>query len=314
MQYCVRTVLATMCYYDAMDYPLTAFEVWKYFAHEDIARILPQYHKPRTIGEIVDALEILVRDQRLVEYDGFYILPGRQRLVRVRKARNLLSVRKLRRMQQMMRILRYIPFVRQIWVTGRLAMKHAQNGSDLDLLIALDKAHIWTGRFIVTLIVHILGWRRYGRYTRNRLCLNYFITTDSLAISLDDRFSAHEYMMARCLFTSINPAHFLTANQWITRFRPHFDAFLTLPSSYRTLDSHWAHGVRRLGEWLFSAEYIAQFLRHIQRAKIMRNPNTFKKGSMIVANDNELIFLPNPHSPQIMRRYREICRVQGLAT
>jgi hypothetical protein len=305
-------VLATMCYYDAMNYPLTAFEVWKHLAHEDIDRVRQQYRKGHTVGSILDVLNLLVQDRRLVLRDGFYILPNREQLVTLRLSRNNLSVHKLRKMQSMMRILRFVPFVRQVWVTGRLAMKFAQNGSDLDVLIVLKEKRIWIGRLIVTTVVHLLGWRRHGKYTRDRLCLNYFITTNSLAISLDDRFSAHEYMMARCLFTSISPTQFLIANNWITRFRPHFDALLTLPSSYFIKDIGIAYFVRQAGEWLLNGKWLEQFVRRIQRSKIMRNPNTFKKGSMIVVNDQELIFLPNPHSPQIRHKYQALCQVQGL--
>ncbi len=308
----VRMVLSTVCYYDAMDYPLTSFEVWKHLSYDDIGNVRKQYRKGHSIGEVLEVLNILVHDKRLVVCNGFFVLPGRERLVTLRLSRGNLSVRKLRKMQRMMRVLRFVPFVRQVWVTGRLAMKFAQNKSDLDVLVVLKGGHIWIGRLVVTAVVHLFGWRRHGRYTRDRLCLNYFITTKSLEISLDDRFSAHEYMMARCLFGSISPVKFLVANNWITKFRPHFDSLLLLPSMYNIRDTNFAHFVRRTGEWLFGSQWLEQFVRRIQRSKIMRNPNTFKKGSMIVANDQELIFLPNPHSPQIMRKYQALCQAQGI--
>ena len=312
MQQIIRMVLATACYYDAMDYPLTAFEVWKYLTYEDISNLREQYRKPHALGEIVEILESLVRDGRLVNCDGFYTLPDRERLVTLRLSRNNLSVRKLRKMSNMMRVLKFVPFVRQVWVTGRLAMKFAQSGSDLDALIVLKSGRIWIGRLVVTVVVHLLGWRRHGKYTRDRLCLNYFITTESMEISLDGRFSAHEYMMARCLFASVAPSKFLIANSWISRFRPHFDALLILPSLYQVSDSSFAHFVRKIGEKLFGGKWLERLVRKVQRAKILRNPKTFCAGSMIVTNDKELIFLPNPHSPQIMRKYQALCQAQGF--
>ncbi len=307
-----RTILATIAYYDAMDYPLTLLEVWRYLSLEDV-NIQPQYRKPQTLGQIDAMLSMLVRDGRLACVDGFYVLPGREKLVPERRRRALISAVKLRTMRRGVRLLRYVPFVRQVWVTGRLAMKHAEKSSDWDVLIVLAKGHIWTGRFLVTLVTQLFGLRRTDAHHADHLCLNYFITTGSLSISLDDRYSAHEYMMARPLFASINPQKFLAANTWIKRFRPHFDT-LVLRSPYAVSDTALTHRMRRAGEWLMRTLHTEGILKKWQRTKIMSNPKTFQPGSMIIANDNELVFLPQPHSPRVLAAYHERCRHQGLRT
>lgn len=307
-----RTVLATIAYYDAMDYPLTLFEVWRYLSFEDV-HAPAQYRAGQTIGQINDVLMILIRDERLQCVDGMYVLPERESLVSERRQRMLTSTDKLQRMRRGIRLLRWIPFVRMVFVTGRLAMKHAQENSDWDVLIVLKEERIWTGRFLVTLVTQVFGLRKTDAHHKDHLCLNYFITTGSLSISLDDRYSAHEYMMARPLFASINPEKFLVANTWISRFRPHFDT-LVLTSPYHTADTMFAYRVRKVGEWLCNMCGTEKFLRKWQRAKIMKNPKTFQKGSMIIANDNELVFLPHPHSPRVLSAYHERCRQQGLRT
>ncbi len=307
-----RTILATITYYDAMDYPLTLFEVWRHLSFED-TEAPEQYRKAQTLGEIHKILQMLTRDKSIACKDGFYVLCGREYLVEDRRRRIVLSVDKLHKMRKGVRLLRWVPFVRMVLVTGRLAMKHAQRGSDWDVLIVLKKGHIWTGRFLVTVMTHIFGRRRTDAHHADHLCLNYFITTESLEISLDDRYSAHEYMMARVVFASIKPEKFLRANAWIARFRPHFDAMI-LKSPYRVQDTVMTHRIRRAGEWICTKINVEKTLRRWQRKKILRNPKTFQKGSMIVANDDELIFLPRPHSPRVLAKYHDRCRQQGLRT
>ncbi len=308
----VRTVLATIAYYDAMDYPLTSFEVWRYLSFEDVSAPA-QYRTKQSIDTILATLEALVRDKRLLFIGGFYVFPGRVGLVKERRKRTILSIEKLQKMRRSIYLLRWVPFVRMILVTGRLAMKHAQRSSDWDILVVLKKGHIWTGRFLITIATQILGRRRTDAHHADHLCLNYFITTQSMDISLDDRFSAHEYMMARPIFNSINPEKFLRANMWIKRFRPHFDT-MVLPSIYGVADSVLMHKIRHIGEFIATALRIEAPLRRWQRSKIMENPKTFMKGSMIIANDNELVFLPRPHSPRVLAIYHERCRQQGLRT
>lgn len=305
-----RSVLATVCYYDVLDYPLTAFEVWRFLTYEDPA-VAPQYRAVAPLRTVLDALQSLVRDGRLSCCDGFYVLPGRDVLVTRRRRRGTVSVVKLRRMRRAMRVMRLLPFVRQVWVTGRVAMKHAVAGSDWDVLVVLKEGHIWTGRLVVTAVLQLLGLRRTDHHHADHLCLNYWVTTGSMAISLDDRYSAHEYVMARPLWASVDPERFLAANAWISRFRPHFDA-VVLPGALRVPDTALSHGIRHAAEACLGSQRLEALARRWQRAKIMANPKTLQKGSMIVANDRELIFLPSPHSPRVTARYHAACAREGL--
>lgn len=305
-----RTVLATICYYDALEYALSAFDVWRHLSLEDV-NVQPQYRNARTVGEVLIILDTLVRDGRIICANGLYTLPGSTSLIQERQRRNRISTEKLQKMSRAVRLLRYMPFVRMVWVTGRLAMKNAVDTSDWDVLIILKKNHIWTGRFAITILTQIMGLRRTDAHHADHLCLNYWITTESMMISLDDRYSAHEYMTARPLFASINPEAFLHANSWIKKFRPNFDTTI-LSSPYRVHDTQWTHVVRRSIESILQSISLEHFLKKMQRSKIMHNPKTFQKGSMIIANDDELVFLPSPHSPRVLTAYHQRCQQEGL--
>ncbi len=305
-----RFVLATVAYYDALDYALTGYEVWRFLSYDDIS-VPEQYRRAYTLAEVDAVLQQLCNDQMLVCTQGRYTLPQRTQLVALRRRRMRESIAPLRSMQRYTRMFRYVPFVRAIYATGRLAARHGTRRSDWDVLVVLRDGGIWTGRVLVTIMTVLLGRRKTDRRHAQRFCLNYFITTASLRITLDDRFSAQEYMMARPLYSSINPRRFLDANKWINAFRPHYD--LLVPSAkWLCQDTAVAYRIRKAGEWLCDVLNTEQILRRLQRAKILRNPKTFLRGAMIITNDRELVFLPNPHAPRVLEKYHRRCRALGL--
>ncbi len=310
MDHLPRMILATVCYADVLDKALSAFEVWKYLMLPE-ARVPEQYRRPRCLREVVETLDSLVQSGRLSFRNGFYTLPDRETLVEARVEKDAVSARKLLRLRQAIKFLRFVPFVRQIWVTGTLAAKNAAADSDWDILLVVRGNYIWTARALITVLTHLSGRRRHGRYHRDRLCLNYFITTASLEISLKDRFSSWEYMFARCLFASVNPRKFLERNAWIRRWHPNYDE-LFVPSTLFVSDNGGAYFSRRTGEFLLAHRFLEDALRTIQRWKIMRNPKTRRKGGVIVVNDKELVFLPSPHAPQAEQKYEKLARLQGI--
>ncbi|MFA6383152.1 MAG: hypothetical protein WCX17_01895 [Parcubacteria group bacterium] len=297
-----KNILSTVAYYDAMDYPMTSFEVWKY-----LTRVANGVDKEDNIFSLSDVIIELGSDRikRFVEeYRGFYFLKGRNYLVEKRLEKNKIANNKLKIALGVAKWLRFVPFVRMIAVTGSLAMKNTESLSDLDLLIVLKHGKIFTGRTLVTGMVHLLGRRRHGDKIANRICLNYFITTESLEINLKDLFSASEYSFIFPIFGWHNFQKFQKANEWMKKYKPNFhpdeisnlrflkEAFLT----YRS---------RLVGEAFLSFNFIEEFLKKWQTERIARDPRTHKTGSMVVANEEMLVFLPEPQGPQVFEKFKK---------
>src|SRR5665647_1978481 len=95
-----KNILATIIYYDGLNYPLTAFEVWRFLIRTD-------YYAQKTPFKEVSFLEILrqLKDQELLVYinqqNGFYFLKGQEKLVSRRIARNKISTGKLKKLRRM---------------------------------------------------------------------------------------------------------------------------------------------------------------------------------------------------------------------
>jgi predicted nucleotidyltransferase len=217
---------------------------------------------------------------------------------------NKISEEKLKIIRRVVWFLRFVPFMRMAAITGRVAMKNAEKSSDLDLLIVLKHGHIFTGRILTTFLVHLLGKRRYGRKIKDRICLNYFITTKSLEISNQDLFASSEYFFVRPAFGFKVFRKFQMKNSWIKNYHPNFNES-DLAERCLVKDSYFSKKIRKAGEKIFGFNFIEKTLKNWQVKRIANDPRTHKPGSMVEANDNELIFLPEPQGPEVFEKYQE---------
>lgn len=301
-----KNILATIAYYDVMDYPMTIFEIWKqlFRVTKDKSEKEGEEEIKPTLLEVSDELKSERLSHLLEEYRGFYFLKGRTNLVGQRIKRNKISEKKYRILLRVANGLRFVPYVRMVAVTGRLAMKNAEEKSDLDLLVVLEKGKIFTGRLLVTLAIHLMGRRRYRGKIANRVCLNYFITTNSLEIFPKDMFSASEYYFMLPLFGLETFKEFREKNSWIAEYKLNYEK--DEAANLKIIpDNLPARFLRSLGEKILRAGFIEKSLGEWQMKRINRNPKTHQAGSMVSASDAALIFLPSPQGPNIYVKFQD---------
>ena len=306
-----KYILATVAYYDGFLYPLTAFEVWKCLIKTNYAS---ENDKTTNIelAQVLGELQSDVFSKYLENENGFYFLKGRRELVEARIKNQKISAIKLKRLIGVVRWLRYVPFVRMIGVTGGLAMKNAHAKSDWDLLVVTAGERIWTGRTLVTAFAQLIGKRRYGKKIVNRLCLNYFLTEDSLEVMTKDLFSANEYMFMTPLFGGQVFQRFQIKNQWIKKMKPTYALQETAHLKLME-DDFFSKIIRTTGEFLLGGAWLEKWLKKIEKQKIARNPKTHQEGSLVYAEDDALVFLPVPHGPVIFERFKEKIEQLGLS-
>jgi hypothetical protein len=183
-------------------------------------------------------------------------------------------------------------------------MKNAKFDSDWDVLVVLKDGRIWTGRTLVTLFSHFLGKRRYRNKTKDRVCLNYFITTGSLEIRNKDLFSANEYFFCIPVFDSNKYfKKFQLKNSWIKEYKPNY--YLTDVRNLKAVKETFFSGLVRGGlEKIFNWDSLEKYLRKIELKKIKNNPKTDQEDSLIVADDKALIFLPEPQGPKVFEQFK----------
>jgi predicted nucleotidyltransferase len=301
-----KNILATLTYYDVMDYPMTNFEIFKYLLWTDGSQLTSGDNdfERYSLLDVINKLEEEKLKKFIEEYRGFYFLKGRKNLVEQRLERNKIAEIKFKILLKTVRWLRCVPYVRMIATTGSLAMKNTEKESDLDVLVVIEYGKIFIGRTLLTLAVHLLGRRRHGKKIANRICFNFFITDKSLEINLKDVFSASEYSFILPLFGFEVFQKFQKENSWIKKYKPNFQTD-DLPNLKLLPDTRAAKILRGIGEKIFSFDFIENRLKRWQTLRIMKDPRTRRAGSMIIANDEMLVFLPEPQGPEIFQRFKE---------
>jgi hypothetical protein len=212
-----QNIIATLTYYAVLEYPLTTFEVWKYYmaylSHDD------EPTKKVSLREVATKLHELLREGRVTEVRGMWCLPGAEHLRTQRIHREKVSAAKLRRMRSLVAVLQYVPFVRMVMATGSLALRNGSKKSDWDMFVVLQNGRLFTGRTLLTVFTHSIGKRRHGNKITDRACLNYYCTEAGLTVEPEDWYAAYEYQsMVPLVLTK--PDVFFRANSWMSTFRP----------------------------------------------------------------------------------------------
>jgi hypothetical protein len=79
--------------------------------------------------------------------------------------------------------LRFIPFVRAVAIVNTVALGIAENKSDIDLLLVVQKGRMWTARLFVTVFFALFGIRRNKKKIAGKICLSFFV--DEEMVSFD---------------------------------------------------------------------------------------------------------------------------------
>lgn len=312
-----KNILSTIIYYDILNFPLTSFEVWKYLltANSDQGSVINKKIESFILGEIVEGLESEELKNYIEEFRGFYFLKSRKDLAERRIQCDKNSAVKFEIAEKAARWLKYVPFVRMVAVTGTLAMKNCEKGSDIDFFVVLEKGRIFTGRLLVTAVAHFWGQRRYGNKIKNRICLNYFTTTGNLEIQRKDIFAANEYSFIYPVYGFKVFQKFCEKNlDWIRKFKPNYECPELKPARYFVEVKPLQRTIQRFFENLinlFWGDRIESWQKRHQIARIERNPLTVKPGAYIEYTDQNLIFLPEPQGVRLEEEWRR--RVRNIA-
>lgn len=297
-----KAVISTLIYYDLLDKPLTSLETYKYLfaagerlSFSDFKRLLAQ---STGIPKIIGA------------ENGLYFLNGRTDLLDQREDRLKSSQLKWKRLKKIAGILSLAPFVRLIAVTGSMTAHNTRPESDFDLLIVSAKNRLWITRLAITAIAALIGQRRHGNLTRDRVCLNCYLDEERLEIKPEfkphDLHSAQEYGRLTPLLEIESGLYqkFVSANSWLAQFLeiypwPNFvnDKEISSPKIFSAL--------RRLGEWLLNGrlgDWAEKRLGQWQTRRILKKTE-YKPYDQVFVDSRCLMFHPQSKSYGLMNEF-----------
>ncbi|KKT26911.1 MAG: hypothetical protein UW11_C0005G0035 [Parcubacteria group bacterium GW2011_GWA2_43_9b] len=208
-----QALTAPLIYYDLLERPLTALEVYRYLrADAPELSFFNVWQELKTAGTQASFIQ---------EKNGLYCLSGRQKLIAARQKRLKLAQLKWKKLKIIGKYLALVPFLRLVAVTGSLTSCNTTKQSDFDLLVIVKKNRLWLGRLLLTGLVGTLGKRRHENFTQDRICLNCYLTENNLEITAQakprDFHSAQEYGRVTPVL-EIKPGlyeKFIRANLWL---------------------------------------------------------------------------------------------------
>jgi hypothetical protein len=168
----LRSILEPIVFCDLFEYPLTAYEIWK-------------YTKKQLALEAVFILlqQLVVRGDIVSENNGFYFLKGREYILEMRQKRYNYSCAKLKIASRFSRLFALVPFVKTVAVANFIGDHNVREEGDIDLLIITASHRIWTSRLFCTGFAKILNRRPTSNRKKDRICLSFYISEDHLDVS-----------------------------------------------------------------------------------------------------------------------------------
>jgi len=278
--------------------------------------------KSPNFQQIKQALALLNKKNKISNHNGFWYLTdcqqnsfksNQQKKYKSQIQKNKISVLKIKKINRWIKTIKWLPYLREVFLTGTLAMKRGDTKSDWDVLVVTAQNRIWLGRLFLTIWLQLIGKRRSDNKVTDRFCLNQFITEGSLCFQERNEFSANEIMFARALFdNSTVQVNFLQANvHWIKKLKPNFHPH-NIISSYKTTQTSIFLRIKLLLETILEqlrfAEKLNQVIKKIMIAYIVRNPKTYTERADVRYSDFFLVFLPYPQRQVIRQKTYQAIR------
>lgn len=166
-----EAILKTVVFFNMFDFPLTLFELFYYLSIKT------------TLVEIEKAAKQLRNEKRLVRTEGFYFLPGRERIIRIRQARYAHMYRKIKRSCKIVRVFSFIPWIKMVAIGNIIGSNNLKDSSDIDFFIITEANRTWITRLFCVGLTEILGLRPKEGNEKDKICLSFYISTRAMDLS-----------------------------------------------------------------------------------------------------------------------------------
>lgn len=161
-------VLEPVIFLDLFSYPPTAYEIRKHLK-ENYA-----------LFEVEKILNDLLEKNILQEKNGFYFLPGREKIISVRSQRYNYSCKKLKKARFFARLFSLFPGVLAVAAANYIGSHNWRQGSDIDLFIITKKNHVWRTRLFCAGIAKLLFSRPSKKNKKDKICLSFYVSNSAL--------------------------------------------------------------------------------------------------------------------------------------
>lgn len=317
-----KGIASILIYYDLLDRPLTALEIFRYLPAE-------KNHQP-SFFELKKALKQNVWLKKISETrQGLYYLKNREKLIGQRETKLKTSQIKWKKLKQSAKILSFIPFLRLVAVSGSLTLNNAKPSSDFDLLIITKTNRLWSARILIMTVLSIIAKRRHQDRTKDKFCLNCYLTENHLKIEKRAKarnlHSAQEYGRIILLLEKKRNLYrqFLEKNFWLKNFLSNYPWPASPDASQGGPNQHTAkiisispaaEKISDLFEKLLSGgfgDWLEEKLGRWQSRRI-KNKIGHEPADQIYYSNQCLMLHPQSKSYALMEKYEKKMRMMTL--
>ncbi|MBD3311141.1 MAG: hypothetical protein GF349_01425 [Candidatus Magasanikbacteria bacterium] len=302
-----RSILQTLAYFNIFNLPLTKEELYRWLF----------FYKHNFKTDYIDFLEFLdeyTEDASWQTKGGYYFLPGCEKDIAKRETGIRLIEKKMKIARRAVRKLRYIPFVKAVFVCNTVAALSASEDSDIDVFIITKKNRLYLARIMVTLAMSIFRLRRTKKRIKDKICLSFYVSEDSLnlaSIKIDDPDIYLMYWLDQ-LIPVYDPNDFLMnifqKNSWAKKFLPHAFEEYNLSNRWRVDDNKISNAIKKLSEKIWQGSYgdmMEAQAKSMQQAKMKMNFMSVQgeEDSRVIINDKMLKFHENDRRAEYRERW-----------
>ena len=327
-----KQILATIVYYDILNYPLTGFEIFSYLINKNQeSRIKNQELNGNSNRNRDDDIQYSIFNiqyflnhseylkKHINQELGFYFLKNRTNIVQERLDRKKIADDKWKKSKKIFWIMQIIPFTKLVMASGSFALCNTRKDSDVDLMIVAKKGRIWTVRTFFTLLTSLLRVKRHKDRTEDMICLNHYITDKSLKIPFESLYTAQLYYHILSIYNSDEDRKlflkFQKENEWMKKYLENYE-FSELEGLRSIRRNKTLSFISKLFEFILSGkigDYFEKKMSKIQSERIKKDPLNMKKGGRITISDTQLEFHPDSHESHIIPKFNQKMKELGIS-
>ena len=303
-------IINTICYFDIFDYPLTLNEIYNFLYTGGMSG--GQY----SLAEIEDNLQNNSKLKKIITTQGgFYFLKNRQTIIEARLQRYNIAEHKFRVALRAIKFLKFFPFIKLVAVCNNLSYLNARQESDIDLFIITSKKRLYLIRFFITLLISLMGIRRYGQKISDRLCLSFYITEDNLdlnqiKIAPDDIYLVYWLATLFPIYQRDDfHDNFLQANDWFNKYLPNYQA-KKISYRYQVNDTKFSSFIYKSKEFIcqnFLGDWLEKLTKYLQHKKMSQNKKDVlvREKNWVIINDQMLKFHEKDRRLQYLNQFEQ---------
>jgi hypothetical protein len=291
-------ILKTIAFFDLFDYPLTSFEIWQYLGIKT------------GLKEVLSSLEnkdsCLYR--ALGRSNGFYFVSGRSQLCQHRQETCFRISSANKSALAAFKFLKLLSSVELLAVCNNF---YYTPDSDIDVFVVTSRKRLWSTRLLVTLITHLMGRRRYGKKVVGRLCLSFYVSSESLNLEPltlpDDPYFYYWLAFIEPLYDSNAFHSFWQANAWLASKLPNLKKAEPLAWQKLNPNKGFLADFRKHINSGLIGDLIEKLTRRLQKDRMSHNRSSLasQPDTRVVISDTVLKFHEGDRRELFLKRLQE---------